>query len=68
LNVIGSAAGFNVRKLLRLLGRGIFFHAPTGFAHALRGILSQVQSVRNIFGRLVSATMKFFAAGHQAHR
>jgi len=28
LNVIGSAAGFNFSKLLRLLGRGIFSHAP----------------------------------------
>ena len=27
LNLIGSAAGFNVRKLLRLLGTGIFSHA-----------------------------------------
>ena len=27
LNLIGSAAGFNVRKLLRLLGRGIFSRA-----------------------------------------
>ena len=27
-NVIGSAAGFNIRKLLRLLGKGIFSHAP----------------------------------------
>ena len=27
LNLIGSAAGFNMRKLLRLLGVGIFSHA-----------------------------------------
>jgi len=29
--LLGSALGFNVSKLLRLLGRGIFSHAPTVF-------------------------------------
>ena len=61
LNVIGSAAGFNVRKLLRSLGRGIF-------SHALRGILSSTLPAWEILGRFVSATMKFFAASHQPHR
>ena len=31
-NLIGSAAGFNMRKLLRLLGRGIYSHALTFLA------------------------------------
>ena len=34
LNVIGSAAGFNVRKLLHLLGKGIFFPCAEYFADA----------------------------------
>jgi IS5 family transposase len=44
LNVIGSAAGFNVRKLLRLLGKGIFSHAPRAFRRA-PNILSMPQSI-----------------------
>ena len=32
LNLIGSAAAFNFRKLIRLLGRGIFSHAPIFWA------------------------------------
>ena len=68
LNVIGSALGFNVRKLLRLLGRGIFSHAPMGFAHVPRGILSHALSPWEIFGRFVAATMKYLVAGHQFYR
>ena len=44
-NLIGSAAGFNVRKLLRLLGRGIYSHAPTAWS---------------IFCRFFGSTAKFF--------
>jgi len=44
-NLIGSAVGFNVLKLLRLLGRGIFSHAPT---------------VWRIFGRFLATIMEFF--------
>jgi IS5 family transposase len=42
INVIGSAAGFNVRKLLRLLGTGIFSHAPTpeSVFHTISGGMS----------------------------
>jgi len=57
LNVIGSAAGFNVRKLLRLLGRGIFSHA-----------LSTLERFVLTTCRLVSATMKYFIACYQSHR
>ena len=39
-NLIGSAAGFNVRKLLRLLGRGIFSHALCFLADFCRHLLS----------------------------
>jgi IS5 family transposase len=35
-NLIGSAVGFNVRKLLRLLGRGIFSHAHRVFTFFYR--------------------------------
>jgi len=48
INLIGSAAGFNVRKLLRLLGRGIFSHALPTLARFVRATC-----------RLVSATMKY---------
>jgi IS5 family transposase len=38
-NLIGSASGFNVRKLLSLLGRGIFSHALYFFVDFWRNLL-----------------------------
>ena len=46
-NLIGSAAGFNVRKLLRLLGRGIFSHAHGIFTFFYR----MCRSAANVFSR-----------------
>jgi IS5 family transposase len=48
LNLIGSAAGFNVRKLLSLLGTGIFSHALSVFGRFCR-ILSSWPSRFCIF-------------------
>ena len=50
-NLLGSALGFNVSKLLRLLGRGIFSHAPTVFDRFLPTAC-----------RFVSATCHFVTA------
>ena len=38
LNLIGSASGFNMLKLLRLLGTGIFSRALLGFRHFLLSV------------------------------
>ena len=58
MNLTGSAAGFNVRKLLNLLGRGIFSHAPRQMGWILGACESAwrlaerfCESVRRFFGR-----------------
>ena len=48
MNLIGSAAAFNFRKLLRLLGRGIFSHSP------IFGV------VLPIWGTVVTVSRRFF--------
>jgi IS5 family transposase len=55
-NLIGSAAGFNVRKLLSLLGRGIFSPALYFFADFCRFLLSSAK----IFWRASSSLPRFF--------
>ncbi|MGL6193532.1 MAG: transposase, partial [Thermoguttaceae bacterium] len=56
MNLIGSAAGFNVRKLLRLLGRGIFSHA----LESIGRIWTNADIVQQIATRFCEATFRFF--------
>ena len=63
LNVIGSAAGFNFSKLLRLLGRGIFSHAPIFLAvlHTLWRKIRPIGYARSEFFQKFSGLRAIFA-------
>ena len=59
MNLIGSAAGFNFRKLLRLLGRGIFSHAPIfGVVLPVFAVVTTVS--RRIFPNFARLSGNFF--------
>jgi IS5 family transposase len=63
LNLIGSAVGFNVRKLLRLLGLGIFSHALLAWGNILSfwGHFSELGPRRLcLAGLILSASSRFF--------
>jgi len=62
-NLLGSALGFNVSKLLRLLGRGIFSHAPTVLGCLMTGICRFSSATWHF----VSATMKNRTATRRPH-
>jgi len=60
LNLIGSAAGFNIRKLLRLLGRGMFSHAPVWTA----GIRFCFGTMGNFLRRMLNERIGFIRKTH----
>ena len=61
LNLIGSAAGFNFSKLLRLLGRGIFSHAPI-FSMVLHTVWRKLRPIGLCPRHIFFGTLPTFSA------